>query len=178
MADMNMKEKLEKFLDAYQDLQTKMGDPDILSDQKEYNRLAKEYADQGPLAKKAAEYISALDDLEAAREMLSDADMKEFAQEEIAGIEDRLPALEEDIKFMLIPADPADEKDIIVEIRAAAGGDEAAIFAGDLYRMYEHFVAAQGWKTETLDVSPSESGGYKEIQFKVKGDHVYSLMKF
>lgn len=102
MADMNMKEKLEKFLDAYQDLQTKMGDPDILSDQKEYNRLAKEYADQGPLAKKAAEYISALDDLEAAREMLSDADMKEFAQEEIAGIEDRLPALEEDIKFMLI----------------------------------------------------------------------------
>ena len=178
MADMNMKEKLEKFLDAYQDLQTKMGDPDILSDQKEYNRLAKEYADQGPLAKKAAEYISALDDLEAAREMLSDADMKEFAQEEIAGIEDRLPALEEDIKFMLIPADPADEKDIIVEIRAAAGGDEAAIFAGDLYRMYEHFVAAQGWKTETLDVSPSESGGYKEIQFKVKGDKVYSVMKF
>ena len=109
--------------------------------------------------------------------MLSDPDMKEFAQEEIASIESRLPALEEDIKFMLIPSDPADEKDIIVEIRAAAGGDEAAIFAGDLYKMYERFASAQGWKTETMDVSPSEAGGYKEIQFKVKGDHVYSVMK-
>ena len=119
-----------------------------------------------------------MDDLEAAKEMLSDADMKEFAQEEIASIEGRLPQLEEDIKFMLIPADPADEKDIIVEIRAAAGGDEAAIFAGDLYKMYERFAAAQGWKTETMDASPSEAGGFKEIQFKVKGDHVYSVMKF
>ena len=89
-----------------------------------------------------------------------------------------MPQLEEDIKFMLIPADPADEKDIIVEIRAAAGGDEAAIFAGDLYKMYERFAAAQGWKTETMDASPSEAGGFKEIQFKVKGDHVYSVMKF
>ncbi len=119
-----------------------------------------------------------MDDLEAAKEMLSDADMKEFAQEEIASIEGRLPQLEEDIKFMLIPADPANEKDIIVEIRAAAGGDEAAIFAGDLYEMYERFAAAQGWKTETMDASPSEAGGFKEIQFKVKGDHVYSVMKF
>ena len=122
--------------------------------------------------------MQALDDLEAAKEMLEDADMKEFAQEEISGIESRLPALEEDIKFMLIPADPADEKDIIVEIRAAAGGDEAAIFAGDLYKMYERFASAQGWKTETMDVSPSEAGGFKEIQFKVKGDHVFSVMKF
>ena len=96
---------------------------------RKYNRLAKEYASQGPLAKKAAEYVAAMDDLEAAKEMLSDADMKEFAQEEIASIEGPVAPLEEDIKFMLIPADPADEKDIIVEIRAAAGGDEAAIFA-------------------------------------------------
>ena len=79
---------------------------------------------------------------------------------------------------MLIPADPADDKDIIVEIRAAAGGDEAAIFAGDLYKMYERFASTQGWKTETMDVSPSDAGGYKEIQFKVKGDKVYSVMKF
>ena len=122
-----MKEKLVKIIEAYDELQAKMGDPAVLADQKEYNRLAKEYASQGPLAKKAAEYVSAMDDLEAAKEMLSDADMKEFAQEEIADIEARLPQLEEDIKFMLIPADPADEKDIIVEIRAAAGGDEAAI---------------------------------------------------
>ena len=178
MQETDMKEKLQKIIEAYDELQAKMGDPAVLADQKEYNRLAKEYASQGPLAKKAAEYVAAMDDLEAAKEMLSDADMKEFAQEEIASIEAKLPALEEDIKFMLIPADPADEKDIIVEIRAAAGGDEAAIFAGDLYKMYERFAAAQGWKTETMDASPSEAGGFKEIQFKVKGDHVYSVMKF
>ena len=173
MQETDMKEKLQKIIEAYDELQAKMGDPAVLADQKEYNRLAKEYASQGPLAKKAAEYVAAMDDLEAAKEMLSDADMKEFAQEEIASIEAKLPQLEEDIKFMLIPADPADEKDIIVEIRAAAGGDEAAIFAGDLYKMYERFAAAQGWKTETMDASPSEAGGFKEIQFKVKGDHVY-----
>ena len=178
MADVDMRQKLTDFLAAYADLQKRMGDPEVIADQKEYSRLAKEYADQGALAKKAQEYVTAMDDLDAAKEMLSDADMKEFAQEEIAEIEARLPELENDIKIMLIPADPADEKDIIVEIRAAAGGDEAAIFAGDLYRMYERFVSDQGWKTETLDISPSEAGGYKEIQFKVKGDHVYSLMKF
>lgn len=174
----DMREKLEKIIASYEELQMKMSDPSILSNQKEYNRLAKEYAGQGPLVKKATEYVQALDDLEAAKEMLADADMKEFAQEEIADIEGRLPQLEEDIKFMLIPSDPADEKDIIVEIRAAAGGDEAAIFAGDLYKMYMRFASDQGWKTETMDVSPSEAGGYKEIQFKVKGDKVFSVMKF
>ena len=178
MHDANMREKLEKIIDAYEELQAKMGDPDIVSNQKEYNRLAKEYANQGPLVAKAREYITAEDDLEAAKEMLSDPDMKEFAQDEIASIEERLPGIEEDIKFMLIPADPADEKDIIVEIRAGAGGDEAAIFAGDLYKMYERFAQANRWKIETLDASISEAGGYKEIQFKVKGDHVYSVMKF
>lgn len=178
MADVDMKEKLSSFLEAYDELQKKMGDPEVLANQKEYNRLAKEYASQGALAKLANEYVQSMDDLDAAKEMLSDADMKEFAQGEIASIEEKLPALEEEIKFLLIPADPADEKDIIVEIRAAAGGDEAAIFAGDLYKMYERFASSQGWKTETMDVSPSETGGYKEIQFKVKGDHVYSMMKF
>ena len=132
-----MREKLTKIIEAYEDVQAKMGDPAVLADQKEYNRLAKEYANQGPLAKKAREYVQAADDLAEAREMLADPDMKEFALEEIAGIEAKLPALEEDIKFMLIPADPADDKDIIVEIRAAAGGDEAAIFAGELYKADE-----------------------------------------
>lgn len=178
MADMDLKEKLDTFLAAYEDLQKKMGDPDVLADQKEYNRLAKEYANQGALAKKASEYVGLVNDMAEAKEMLSDPDMKEFAQEELSSIEGKLPCLEEEIKIMLIPQDPADEKDIIVEIRAAAGGDEAAIFAGDLYKKYERFASSEGWKTETLDVSASENGGYKEIQFKVKGDHVYSLMKF
>lgn len=173
-----MLEKLQKIITAYEDLEARLGDPEVLADQKEYNRLAKEYSDQGPLATKAREYVGAYADLQAAKEMLSDPDMKEFAQEEIGNIENMLPALEEDIKFMLIPADPADDKDIIIEIRAGAGGDEAAIFAGDLYRMYTRFADDQGWKTETLDVSISEAGGYKEVQFKVKGDKVYSVMKF
>ncbi len=178
MQETDMLGKLGKIIQAYEDLQVKMGDPAVLSDQKEYSRLAREYSSQGPLVHKAQEYVQAAEDLAAAKEMLADPDMKEFAQEEISNIEERLPQLEEDIKYMLIPEDPADEKDIIVEIRAAAGGDEAAIFAGDLYKMYQRFAAEQGWKTETMDVSPSEAGGYKEIQFKVKGDHVYSLMKF
>ena len=172
------REKLEKIIKAYDDLQQRMADPAVLSNQKEYNRLAKEYANQGPLAKAAATYVQDLDDLSTAKEMLSDAEMKEFAQEEIARIEAEMPQMEEDIKFMLIPPDPADDKDIIVEIRAAAGGDEAAIFAGDLFNMYSHFADDKGWKIETLDVSTCEAGGYKEIQFKVTGDKVYSEMKF
>ena len=155
-----------------------MGDPSVSATQAEYNKLAKSYSDQGPLVKKSREYIQCLDDLVAAKEMLSDSDMKEFAQEEIAGIEAKLPSLEEEIKFMLVPSDPADEKDIIVEIRAGAGGDEAAIFAGDLYSMYTRFASEQGWKCETMDVHPSDAGGYKEIQIKVLGDKVYSVMKF
>lgn len=173
-----MIEKLEKIIGAYEDLEKRLGDPAVLADQKEYNRLAKEFSSQGSLALKAREYVNASADLAEAKEMLSDPDMKEFALEEISGIEARLPQLEEDIKIMLIPSDPADDKDIIIEIRAGAGGDEAAIFAGDLFRMYTRFADEQGWKTETLDISASEAGGFKEIQFKVKGDKVYSVMKF
>ncbi len=178
MQDSEMRDKLGKIISAYEDLQAKMSDPAVLADQKEYNKLAKEYADQGPLVEKAREYLQACADIDEAKEMLGDADMKEFAQETIAAAEEKLPGLEEDIKFLLIPSDPADEKDIIVEIRAAAGGDEAAIFAGDLFKMYERFCSSCKWKIELMDVSPSDAGGYKEIQFKVKGDKVYSVMKF
>jgi peptide chain release factor 1 len=178
MADTSMREKLEKIIDAYDELQQKMGDPAVLADQKEYNRLAKEYANQGALVKQARAYVQAEDDLAEAKEMLNEPDMKEFAQEEIARIEAELPSIEEEIKFMLIPVDPADEKDIIVEIRGGAGGDEAKIFAGDLFKMYERFASEKKWKIELLDVMPSEAGGYSEISFKVKGDKVYSFMKF
>ena len=178
MQDNDMREKLEKIISAYEELQAKMSDPAVLADQKAYNHLAKEYANQGPLTAKAREYLACCSDIDDAKEMLADSEMKEFAQETIAEAESKMPALEEDIKFMLIPSDPADEKDIIVEIRAAAGGDEAAIFAGDLFKMYERFCSSQKWKIELMDVSPSEAGGYKEIQFKVKGDKVYSVMKY
>ena len=175
-----MRDKLLKIIQAYEELEKKLMDPAVVSDPKEYARLAKEHASQTELVTRAREYLAALDDIEAAKEMLheADADEKAMLQEDIAANEAKLPALEEDIKYLLIPADPNDEKDTIVEIRAGVGGDEAAIFAGDLFKMYQHFCDGRGWKIEVLSSSPSEAGGFKTIEFKVTGDKVYSVMKY
>ncbi len=176
--DEDLREKLTKIIEGYAEIEEKLGDPAVLADQREYTRLSKEFANQAALVGKANDYLQTCRDIDDAKEMLGDPDMREFAQETIAESEAKLPALAETIKVMLIPDDPADEKDIIVEIRGAAGGDEAAIFAGDLYKMYVRFCESRGWKVENLDASASEAGGFKKIEFKVKGDHVYSLMKF
>ena len=176
-----MRDKLEKIIKAYEELEKKLSDPAVASDIKEFTRLNKEYAHQSDLIAASREYIGALDDIEAAKEMLrdaTDADEKEMLQMDISENEEKLPQLEEDIKYMLIPSDPNDDKNTIVEIRSAAGGDEAAIFAGDLYKMYQRFCESRGWKTTVLDSSPSEAGGFKSIEFKVEGDRVYSVMKF
>ena len=176
-----MPEKLEKIIAAYEELEQKLMDPAVASDPKEYARLAKEHASQSELVEKAREYLGALDDIDAAKEMLhetSDAEEKAMLQEDIADNEAKLPTLEDEIKILLIPADPNDEKDTIVEIRAGVGGDEAAIFAGDLFKMYERFAASKGWKVEILSSSPSDAGGFKTIEFKVTGDKVYSVMKY
>ena len=176
-----MPEKLEKIIAAYEELEQKLMDPAVASDPKEYARLAKEHASQSELVEKAREYLGALDDIDAAKEMLhetSDAEEKAMLQEDIADNEAKLPTLEDEIKVLLIPADPNDEKDTIVEIRAGVGGDEAAIFAGDLFKMYERFAASKGWKVEILSSSPSDAGGFKTIEFKVTGDKVYSVMKY
>ncbi|MBS6401594.1 MAG: peptide chain release factor 1 [Atopobiaceae bacterium] len=176
-----MPEKLEKIIAAYEELEQKLMDPSVASDPKEYARLAKEHASQTELVEKAREYLSALDDIEAAKEMLheaADADEKAMLQDDISENEAKIPALEDEIKILLIPADPNDEKDTIVEIRAGVGGDEAGIFAGDLFKMYERFAASKGWKVEVLSSSPSDAGGFKTIEFKVTGDKVYSVMKY
>ena len=176
-----MPEKLEKIIAAYEELEQKLMDPAVASDPKEYARLAKEHASQSELVEKAREYLGALDDIDAAKEMLhetSDAEEKAMLQEDIADNEAKLPTLEDEIKILLIPADPNDEKDTIVEIRAGVGGDEAAIFAGDLFKMYERFAASKGWKVAILSSSPSDAGGFKTIEFKVTGDKVYSVMKY
>ncbi|HIU23702.1 peptide chain release factor 1 [Olsenella sp. Marseille-QA0557] len=176
-----MRDKLEKLIAAYEELERKLSDPSVVADQKEYTRLAKEHASQADLVARAREYLQALDDIETAKEMLhetTDPEEKEMLQEDIASNEERLPALEEDIKIMLIPGDPNDEKDTIVEIRAGVGGDEAGIFAGDLFKMYERFCESRGWKVQVLSSSPSEAGGFKTIEFKVSGDKVYSVMKY
>ena len=176
-----MGDKLQKIIAAYEELEQKLMDPAVVSNPKEYARLAKEHANQAELVAKAREYLTALDDIETAKEMLhetSDADEKTMLQEDISANEEKLPALEDEIKILLIPADPNDDKDTIVEIRAGVGGDEAGIFAGDLFKMYERFAASKGWKIEVLSSSPSDAGGFKTIEFKVTGDKVYSVMKY
>lgn len=176
-----MLEKLENIIASYEALTEKLGDPAVLADQKEYARLAKEHSNQAALVKHARAYVKAYHELEEAKEILaneSDPEMKELAQEDVRAQQAIMPTLEEEIKEMLIPGDPNDDKDIIVEIRAGAGGDEAAIFAGDLYRMYARFAETNRWKVEEIDASESEAGGYKEVSFRIKGDKVYSVMKF
>lgn len=176
-----MREKLQKLLEAYAELERRMVDPAVASDPKEYARIAKEHSSQSELVAKAREYLSALDDIEVAKEMLreaSDADEKEMLQGDLSENEAKLPGLEDEIKVMLIPGDPNDEKDTIVEIRAGVGGDEAGIFAGDLFKMYQRLAEARRWRIEVLSSSPSEAGGFKTIEFKVSGDKVYSVMKY
>ena len=176
-----MYDKLTKIIEAYEALEAKLGDPAVMSDMKEYTKLTKEHANQRDLVEHARQYVSLSDQLANAKDVLkneTDPDFKELAQEEIAQIEPQLPALEEEIKFMLLPADPNDEKDIIVEIRSAAGGDEAAIFAGDLFKMYSRYAESKKWKIEVIDSNPSDQGGFSKIEFKMLGDKVYSSMKF
>ena len=176
-----MRDKLEKLIAAYEELEKKLSDPAVVADPKEFARLAKEHANQAELVAKAREYVGALQDIDDAREMMqgeSDPDMKAMLQDEVEENEAKLPGLEDEIKVMLIPGDPNDEKNTIVEIRAGVGGDEAAIFAGDLYAMYRRLADRRGWKIEPISASPSDAGGFKTIEFKVTGDKVYSIMKF
>ncbi len=176
-----MRDKLKKLIAAYEELEKRMVDPAVVSDPKEYARIAKEHANQADLVGKAREYLAALDDIDAAKEMqreTNEPDEKEMLQEDIAANEAKIPGLEDEIKVMLIPGDPMDEKDTIIEIRAGVGGDEAGIFAGDLFAMYERFAANRKWKIEVLSASPSDAGGFKTIEFKVTGDKVYSVMKY
>jgi peptide chain release factor 1 len=176
-----LREKLEDIMRSYEDLGTRMADPVVLGDQKEYGRLAKEHRSRQPLAEKAGEYIAALDGLESAKEMQraeSDQDMRDMVADEIRELEERLPRLEDELKVMMLPGDPNDDKDIIIEIRGGAGGDEAALFAGDLYRMYARFAESQRWKVEEIDSSETDGGGFKDVSFRIRGDKVYSKMKF
>ncbi|MBN2847845.1 MAG: peptide chain release factor 1 [Coriobacteriia bacterium] len=176
-----MRNKLESILSSYEEITAKLSDPDVLSDQKEYARLAKEHSDMTPLAAKVREYLGVLDGIAGAREMLkteTDPEMKDLAKEELDELEGQVEGLEEELKVMMLPADPNDEKNVIIEIRAGAGGDEAGLFAGDLYRMYVRYAERQKWKVEEIDVAENEVGGYKDVSFMIKGKGVYSKMKF
>lgn len=155
--------------------------PDIIADQKRYVQLNKEYKDLRKLVDKREEYINVTNNIKEAEEIIndgSDAEMVEMAQLELETAKDRLPGLEEEIKFLLIPKDPEDAKNVVMEIRAGTGGDEASIFAGDLYRMYTKYIESKSWSYSILDFSEGTNGGYKEIQFEVNGEDVYGTLKF
>ncbi|WP_420601627.1 peptide chain release factor 1 [Flagellimonas sp.] len=155
--------------------------PDIISDQKRYVKLNKEYKDLKVLVDKRDEYIAFTNNIAEAEEIIadgSDAEMLEMAKMQLDEAKSGLPKLEEEIKFLLIPKDPEDEKNVVMEIRAGTGGDEASIFAGDLYRMYAKYCESKGWKTNIMDLSEGTSGGYKEIHFEVSGEDVYGTLKF
>ncbi|SHG16744.1 peptide chain release factor 1 [Flagellimonas flava] len=155
--------------------------PDIISDQKKYVKLNKEYKDLKVLVDKREKYVELTNNINEAEEIIadgSDVEMVEMAKMQLEEAKDGLPKLEEEIKFLLIPKDPEDEKDVVVEIRAGTGGDEASIFAGDLFRMYTKYCESKGWKTNIIDLNEGTSGGYKEIHFEVSGEDVYGTLKF
>ncbi len=155
--------------------------PDVISDQKRYVQLNKEYKDLSNLVKKRDIYIEYTNNIEEAQEIIndgSDSEMVEMAKMQLDEAKTALPELEEEIKLLLIPKDPEDSKNVVVEVRAGTGGDEASIFAGDLFRMYTKYCDSKGWKTNVIDLSEGTSGGYKEIQFEVTGEDVYGTLKF
>jgi len=155
--------------------------PDIIADQKRYVKLNKEYKDLKLLSDKRDEYITLTNNIEEAEEIIadgSDAEMVEMAKMQLEEAKSAMPKLEEEIKYLLIPKDPEDEKNVVMEIRAGTGGDEASIFAGDLFRMYTKYCESKGWKTNVIDLSEGTSGGYKEIHFEVNGEDVYGTLKF
>ncbi len=175
------RERLEKIISTYEELEKKLYDPSVINDPKEYTRLMKERSSQSELVEKARAYVGALDDIDAARELMQeeqDPEARSMLQDEVDESQAKLPALEDDIKVLLIPGDPNDEKNTIVEIRAGVGGDEAGIFAGDLFSMYQRLASRRGWKIEPISASPSDAGGFKTLEFKVLGDKVYSIMKY
>ena len=176
-----MFDKLNFIEEKYNELNTLISDPEVIADQERWRKLMKEQNDLTPIVEKYKEYKKTKETEAEMLEMLSskpDKELKELAEEELAEAKKRLPEIEEELKILLLPKDPNDEKNVIVEIRAGAGGEEAALFAGDLYRMYSMYADIRRWKTEVLSENPTELGGYKEISFMVYGNGAYSRLKF
>ena len=183
MAQNTLLERVLSLQDKFQSLQDQLASPEVMSDMKKYVQLNKDYKQLEPIIKAGLEYKKTLDNLASAKDILvneKDDDLREMAREEIAELEPKIPQMEDEIKLLLIPADPDDSKNAIVEIRGGAGGDEAAIFAGDLFRMYQHYAESKGWKLEVTDQTPGTSGGFKQIVFKLSPstDGVYGTMKY
>jgi peptide chain release factor 1 len=176
-----MLDKLQALREKYVYLEEQLSDPGIVADTEKSKKVNKEYKKLQPIVSTAARYEKILSDIDSARAVLNtenDPDMREMAREEIAALEPERESLEETLKALLTPKDPEDEKDVIFEIRSGTGGDEAALFAGDLYRMYGRYFAAQGWEVEVLDENPGAVGGYAKLVLEVSGENVYGKLKF
>jgi peptide chain release factor 1 len=176
-----MLERLHIIQQRFDEVSDLIIQPDIIADQKRYIQLNKEYKDLSVLIKKIKSYKILLSNLEEAEEILkdeSDAEMIAMAKMELDSAKESIPELEEEIKFLLIPKDPEDSKNVVVEIRAGTGGDEASIFAGDLYRMYTKYCQSHQWKVSFVDSSEGPAGGFKEVIFEVSGEDVYGTMKY
>ncbi len=173
-----MFEKLEAIEKRYEELTREISNPELISNQAEWRKAMKEHADLEELVQKFREYKKVKKEMEEAEELLADPEMKELAEAEYYDKKAELPKLEEEMKFLLIPKDPDDDKNIICEIRAGAGGEEAALFAGTLFRMYSMYAEKKHWKVEVLNENDTGLGGYKEISFMITGKGVYSRLKF
>ncbi|MBR3716682.1 MAG: peptide chain release factor 1 [Bacteroidaceae bacterium] len=181
MAETNLLEKLNGLLPRFEEVSTLITDPSVIADQQRYVKLTREYKDLSSLMKARKEYMQVLQGIEEAKDILvneEDPEMKEMAREELAANQERQPRLEEQIKLMLIPADPTDSRNAILEIRGGTGGDEAALFAGDLFRMYSKYCEMKGWKFEVSSASEGAVGGFKEVICSVTGEGVYGTLKY
>ncbi len=176
-----MLDRLQYVKQRFDEISDLIIQPDVIADQKRYVQLNQEYKSLNALVQKREEYINLDANIKEAQEIIadgSDAEMVEMAKMQLEEAKERLPELEEEIKFMLIPKDPEDAKNVMVEIRAGTGGDEASIFAGDLYRMYTKYCESRGWKCSVVDMSDGTSGGFKEVIFEVTGEDVYGALKY
>ena len=176
-----MFDRLDDMLRHYEELMLELNNPSVAEDQRKFRKLMKEQADLAPIVDAYKQYKQAKQDVEDSLALLdeeSDEEMKELAKEELADAKKRIEELEQELKILLLPKDPNDEKNVIVEIRAGAGGDEAAVFASELYRMYVHYAESQHWKTEMINVSESGIGGMKEVEFMITGHGAYSKLKY
>lgn len=174
-------EKLEGLVSRFEEVATLITDPAVIADQERYVKLTREYKDLSDIMDARKRYIACLNGISEAKDMLaneSDPEMKEMAREELAVNEEEQPKIEEEIKMLLVPKDPEDSKNVQMEIRAGAGGDEAALFAGDIFQMYKKYCDSKGWTLSITSVSEGAVGGFKEIDFAVSGDNVYGTLKY
>ena len=173
-----LKEKLQPFIDRYEEINRLLSSPDITQDIKRMTALSKEQSELEPLVEKARAYIATVEAIEENRSLLGDPELGELAAEELKELEPALEKMNDEIKLLLLPKDPNDDKNIYLEIRAGTGGDEAALFVGDLFKTYVRYAENKGWKIAIESSSESEAGGYKEIVALVKGERVYSRLKY